>query len=177
MKKITLIFLLAVVCGTGAVTCHAKSLVNTTNHPFDHVEIVYSHNYECSFMYSPIDFCDERHISEIKGAIASQAANFNGHYILLKIKEWRPSEYYGDSVVIIDIQTGVVYPMPLDYYTGAVNMENSKVMGKPKLTFSANSNKVCIDGSILVYRATTNGKFCFKFEGNKFSGYQTEYMN
>jgi hypothetical protein len=128
-------------------------------------------------MYSPIDFCDERHISAIENAIANQVANFNGYYILLKIKEWRPSEYYGDSLVIIDTQSGVVYPLPFDYYAAAINMRNTKSMGKPRLIFSLRSNKVCIDGSILVYRATTNGEFCFKFEGNKFSGYRTEYMN
>lgn len=177
MNKITRLFFTIVVCGFGAVTGHARSLGETTNHPFDHVEIAYSHTYKCSFMYSPIDFCDARHVSEIKDAIATRVANFNGHYLLVKIKEWRPSEYYGDSVVIIDIETGVVYPMPFDYYAGAVNTGNTKARGKPRLIFSADNNKICIDGSILVYRATTNGKFCFKFEGNKFSGYQTEYMN
>ena len=155
---------------------HAESLAVAKNHSFDGVKISYSHN-ECSFMYSPVDFCDERHTAEMKDALANRVANFNEHYILLKIKEWRPSEYYGDSVVAIDVQTGIAYPMPFDYYSGSINMRNSKAIKKPKLTFSANSNKVCIEGSILVYRATTNGRFCFDFDGDRFTGYHTEYMN
>ncbi|MEX3786354.1 hypothetical protein [Paraburkholderia sp. BR14374] len=128
-------------------------------------------------MYSPVDFCDERHVSEIKDAIGKRTANFNGHYILLRIKEWSPSEYYGDSVVAIDTESGIAYPMPFDYYTGEVNMKDSKILKTPKLTFFAGSSKICIDGSILVYRATTNGHFCFDFDGHRFSGFHTAYMN
>ncbi|MGF6972486.1 hypothetical protein QFZ94_000913 [Paraburkholderia sp. JPY465] len=176
MKNTFHCILLIATCGATAVTCHAKSLAVTANHPFSHVEIAYSHN-DCSYMYSPIDFCGERHVSEMKDAIERRTANFNGHYILLNIKEWRPSEYYGDSVVVIDAESGIAYPMPFDYYAGKVNMINSKILKNPKLTFSAGGNKICVDGSILVYRSTTNGHFCFYFDGHKFSGFQTEYMN
>lgn len=176
MKNLVRLLMLFAAYGTSVAVSYAHSATIVPNHPFDHVEIAYSHN-DCSFMYSPVDFCDERHASIIKNAIATGEANFDRHYILLKIREWRPSEYYGDSVVVIDAQTGVVYPMPFDYYSGKINMKNSKIARKSKLNFSANSNVVCIDGSILVYRATSNGYFCFYFDGKAFSGYHTEYMN
>ena len=176
MRNFALLLGLIAACGISATICHGNSSVATANHPFSHVQIAYSHN-ECSFLYSPVDFCDERHVSEIKNALGNQVANFDGHYILLKIKEWRPSEYYGNSIVAIDTESGVVYPMPFDYYTGEINMTDAKVTKRPGLTFSAGSKKVCIDGSILVYRATTNGHFCFYFDGHKFSGFHTEYMN
>lgn len=160
----------------GTVSSYAKSLASTSNHPFDRIEIAYTHH-DCSFPYAPIDFCDERHILEIKNAISSGVVNFNGHYILLKIKEWGASDFYGNSVVAIDALTGIVYPMPFDYFSGRIDTRNSQKIKRPRLTFSDGSNRVCIDGSILVYRATTNGIFCFDFDGHKFIGYRTEYMN
>jgi hypothetical protein len=160
----------------GMTALHAKDLAVTPNHAFDQVRISYAHD-ECSFQFSPVDFCDDRHVIEIKKAIATKAANFNEHYILLSIDEWKPSAHYGDSLVAIDTLTGIVYPLPFDYYSGQVNMKNSQIMKNPRLSFSLKSNKICIDGSILVYRATTNGNFCFEFDGEKFTGYQTEYMH
>ncbi|MDH6147998.1 MULTISPECIES: hypothetical protein [Paraburkholderia] len=159
----------------GMVTSYAKDLAATPNHAFDQVKIAYAHD-QCSFKFSPVDFCDDRHVFEIKKAIATEAANFNGHYILLSINEWKPSAHYGDSLVVIDTLTGIVYPLPFDYYSGQINMKNSHMLKKPNLNFSLKSNKICIDGSILVYRAMTNGNFCFEFDGEKFTGYQTEYM-
>jgi hypothetical protein len=177
MKSATLFFVLIAIFFIKTTNSQAEPLLAAPHHPFDRVEIVYPNN-ECSFMYSPVDFCDERHVSEIKKAIKNGVENFNGHYILLKIKEWRPSEYYGDSVVVIDTQTGIAYPMPFDYYSGAISVKNSKTIKKKKakIIFSAGSNKICIDGSILVYRATENGNFCFSFQNDRFIGYHTEYM-
>ena len=154
----------------------AKFLAIVSNHSLDHIEIGYAHD-GCSFLYSPVNFCDERHIAKIKQAIANRSANFNGHYILLKIKEWKVSDIYGDSVVVIDALTGIVYPMPFDYFSGRIDTRNSQAIRKSRLIFSGDSNRVCIDGSILVYRATTNGILCFHFDGRKFNGYRTEYMN
>ncbi len=176
MNRIFLALVLSFSLSAGILSSHANELATISNHRFDRVEIAYAHD-ECSFQYSPIDFCDERHVSEIKKAINQSTANFNGHYILLKIQEWKPSEYYGNSLVAIDTLTGIVYPLPLDYYTGEVNMKNARMVKKPKLKFSLKSSEVCIDGSILAYHATINGRFCFDFDGEKFTGSQTEYMH
>ncbi|WP_236674349.1 hypothetical protein [Paraburkholderia hospita] len=154
----------------------AKFSAMISNHSFDHIEIGYAHN-GCSFLYSPVNFCEERHIAKIKQAISIRSVNFNGHYIILRIKEWKSSDIYGDSVVVIDALTGIVYPMPFDYFSGRIDMKNSQTIRKPRLTFYRGNNRVCIDGSILVYRATTNGIFCFDFDGHKFNGYRTEYIN
>ncbi|MCG5074702.1 hypothetical protein [Paraburkholderia tagetis] len=118
------------------------------NHPFDRLEIAYPHN-GCSYLYSPVDFCDERHISEIKIAIEKDEINYNGHYILLRIKEWRPSEHYGDSVVVIDAETGVVYPLPFDYFSGRVNINSSAIEKNPRLTFSVKTIKYALMGLFL----------------------------
>ncbi|AUT66034.1 hypothetical protein C2L65_31545 [Paraburkholderia terrae] len=176
MRYIFRIFVLIILLFIHLNSSDAKFLAITSNHLLDHIEIDYAHD-GCSFLYSPVNFCDERHIVKIKQAIANRSVNFNGHYILLKIKEWRQSDIYGDSVVVIDALTGIVYPMPFDYFSGRIDMGNSQTIRKPRLTFSGGSNRVCIDGSILVYRATTNGTFCFDFDGSKFNGYRTEYMN
>lgn len=170
--------LLAIVASLSANTesCRANNLNAPPNHSFDHVEIPYAHD-ECSFQYSPVDFCDERHTSEIKNALTHAAINFNRHYILLKIPEWKPSENYGYSLVAIDTRTGFAYPVPIDYYSGQTGEKNPDTPRKPRLFFSKNSSKLCIDGSILVYRATTNGYFCFDFDGEKFTGFHTEYMH
>jgi hypothetical protein len=176
MNRIFRALLLATAFASETVSCHAKILTSIFNHPFDRVEIAYTHN-ECSFQYSSVDFCDERHVSQIKDAIARSTANFKEHYILVKIQEWTSSEHYGNSLVAIDALTGVAYPLPFDYYSGRINMRNSRMLKKPKLNFSAKSGKVCIDGSILVFRATINGSFCFDFDGKKFTGFKTEYMN
>src|ERR1700761_4335593 len=108
---------------SASIASYAKELATVSNHPFNRVEIAYAHN-QCSYQYSLVDFCDERHVSKINDAIIHSAANFNRHYILLKIREWKPSEYYGDSLVAIDTVTGIVYPLPFDYYSGKINMNN-----------------------------------------------------
>jgi hypothetical protein len=159
----------------GLAGCRAESSGIHSNRPFDHVEIAYLHaETGCSYQYSPIDFCDERHISEINAAIEKMPANFNKHYILLSVEEWPPSPEF-KSLMAIDTRTGVVYPVPIDDYSGHVD-NRGRVTSKPKLTFSIESNRLCIQGAILVYRATTNGNFCFDFNGDRFSGYHTEYM-
>ncbi|WP_257813232.1 hypothetical protein [Burkholderia glumae] len=137
---------------------------------FSKVEIDYPRD-ECSFKYSPVDFCDNKHIKEYNSALQTKSANFNSNYILLPIKE-RDDER---SLVAIDKRSGVVYPVPIDSY-----FDTPKGNGVPerraKLKFSKQSNEVCIYGTILVYRANGTGKFCFQLEGNKFVGYHTTYM-
>lgn len=159
----------------GVADCHAETLVVGPNHLFDRVDIKFSHaDTGCSFQYSPFDFCDARHIAAIKYAISNKSANFNKRYILLSIEEWPPSPDF-KSLVAIDTLTGIVYPVPIDDYSGHMN-NRGNLTSKPKLSFSLQSNRLCIDGAILVYRATTNGHFCFDFDGEKFTGYQTGYM-
>ncbi|SEI61132.1 hypothetical protein [Paraburkholderia diazotrophica] len=127
MKYIVRFFILVAALGLSSVASHARSLEAARNHSFDHVEIAYAHDM-CFFPYSPVSFCDGRHISEIKNAIASGVGNFNNHYILLEIKEWKPSEYYGNSLMAIDTLTGIAYPLPFDYFSDHINMNNYQVI-------------------------------------------------
>ncbi|WP_244104056.1 hypothetical protein [Burkholderia gladioli] len=137
---------------------------------FSKVEIAYPSD-ECSFKYSPVDFCDNRHIKEYNLALQNKPANFNSNYILLPIKEWDDER----SLVAIDKRNGIVYPVPIDSYFDTPKGAGTSAR-HAKLNFSKESNEVCIYGSILVYRANENGKFCFRLEGNKFVGHHTTYM-
>jgi hypothetical protein len=143
------------------------------NHSFTRIDLVYQEA-GCSFDTSPVDFCDENHMRLINNAIKQQQPNFNQHYILLTIAVW--PEYHQRSVVAINTKTGVVYPLPIDVYSGPLDKAgNPRKDGK--ITFSLNSKQVCIDGAILAYRSVKEGKFCFSMLDNKFVGHHTPYMN
>jgi hypothetical protein len=75
----------------------------------------------------------------------------------------------------IDANTGIVYPLPIDAYSGLMgNSPSAKTDGK--LTFNLNSDQICIQGAILAYRAFQEGNFCFQFKDDRFIGHHTEYM-
>jgi hypothetical protein len=178
MKNIRKFIISIIMFVTGIAAGHEAAPIATANHPFDYVEINYPSvgpSPGCSFQFSPMDFCDARHVKIIKSAISSKSANFNKHYILLSIEEWPPSPD-GRSLVAIDTLTGIVYPVPIDAYGGRMD-DQGKIRSRPKLFFSLKSNRLCIKGDILVYRANINGHFCFDFDGEKFTGYQTDYMH
>lgn len=137
---------------------------------FNRVEITYPRD-ECSFKYSPVDFCDGKHVKEYNLALQKESVNFNSNYIILAIKEWGDER----SLVAIDKRSGVVVPVPIDSYFDTPK-GNGASGRRAKLKFSKESNEVCIYGTILVYRANETGKFCFQLEGSKFVGYHTTYM-
>jgi hypothetical protein len=143
------------------------------NHPFSKVDMVYE-SQGCSFPYSPVDFCNEKHLAAYKEAINTRKADFAGHYVLLSVSEW--PRYYQRSVVAIDVNTGVVYPLPIDAYSGVTDSKGN-IHKDGILEYKATESRLCIKGGILVYRAIDEGTFCFKFEGNQFTGHHTEYMN
>jgi hypothetical protein len=138
--------------------------------PSAHVVIGYPHD-ECSFRFSPVDFCDQKHLEKYRAALDARSVNFDNHYVLLSMQEWGGGE---KSLVAIDKITGAVYPVPIDsFFSFADGKEKGK---KARLEFSKWNNEVCIYGSILVYRATETGRFCFRLEGERFVGYHTTYM-
>lgn len=124
----------------------------------------------CSFSYSPIDFCDERHGLLIRKMIREQKPNFFNGLFLISIPE--RVEYDQKSLVVVNKEAGEVYPLPIDSYSEAKG-GNSPGKG---LLFNDHDNKICIVGDILVYRVIKSGRFCFFFDGKGFSGYRTEYM-
>lgn len=123
----------------------------------------------CSFLYSPVDFCDERHSREISEAYRRGKINFFGKYILISIVE--RAEYQQSSVVVIDKASAEVYPLPIDSYSGKRGASSGGI-----LLFNSEDNKICVVGDILVYRSIKSGRFCFFLEDKGFSGYKTEYM-
>ena len=122
----------------------------------------------CSFSISPVNFCDDRHSDIISKAFKEQPPNFFKHYILLSIPERQ--EYYQRSIVAINSLNGEVYPVPIDVYSGKDSIKDGKI------TFNFTSNKLCIEGDILVYKVIKSGYFCFFLEGDRFTGYSTAYM-
>ena len=144
------------------------------NHEFKVVRLGYPAGPLCSFQYAPVYFCDDRHISEIEKAIETMFPNFNGHYILLPILERR--EYYQRSLVAIDVETGAVYPLPFDFYSGDVDKKGS-IHNYGRLRYSMSGNRVCIIGAIVAHRQIDSGKLCWDFDGEKFVGHYTPYMD
>ncbi|WP_088579499.1 hypothetical protein [Burkholderia ubonensis] len=176
MKKILLsaIFVALAILSFGVCVKQPKADV-VKNHAYKEVKIAYatSELTKCSFQYSPVDFCDDKHVAAYSDALKTQVSNFNGNYIILVYPEFK--NYHQRSVVAIDTKTGVVYPLPIDAFSGF--MHGRRVAkDEGKISYSINSNKVCISGAILVYRSFEEGDFCFEFVGDKFVGHHTEYM-
>lgn len=130
------------------------SNVNSSNH--------------CSWEYSPMEYCDKKHISLYERALSNGKANFNQHYIVLPILEF--PEYNQYSLVIIDQNTGTVHPLPFDWYKVTKGV-------KQPIQFSLDSNQICINGDVHHWRIVDEGNLCFQFDGEKFIGHKTNYMN
>lgn len=155
---------------------HATEAQLPQNHVFERFEFHYAQtdpDYGCSFRFSPVNFCDKRHLAKINKGISSLKPNYNTHFILLPIQE--REKYHQKSLVAIDTTTGIVYPLPIDFYSGRFD-KKGRIKSQGKLEFNKNSNELCIEGAIAVYRSIENGKFCFKLKNNKFVGYKTSYM-
>lgn len=135
------------------------------------VQFEYPHS-RCAYPYSPTDFCDAVHINAYRDALENKPENFANGLILLEIPT-RP-EYHQKSLVVIEPDTGVVWPFPFDAYSGPID-EAGNSIGDGTLEYSANSSTVCIEGALLVYRALETGRFCFTFNGGRFEGHVTEY--
>lgn len=142
--------------------------------PTPKVKINYSNQEGCSFLYSPVDFCDTHHTKIVSEAIRELQPNFNKRYILITIIE--RTAYHQKSIVAIDPHTGNFYPVPIDFYSGTPS-KNDPEGEHGKLTYRIDSNRLCINGDIVVYRSIKTGEFCFLLEDEKFTGYHTTYMN
>ncbi|MGY0651022.1 hypothetical protein ACW7GZ_03995 [Luteimonas sp. A537] len=127
----------------------------------------------CAYPYSPTNFCDVVHINAYTQALQGQTANFASDRILLNVST-RP-EYHQKSLVVIEPDTGAVWPFPFDAYAGSLDVHGNPV-GEGALDFSIDSSTVCIEGSLLVYRVIEAGRFCFTFDGGRFEGHTTQYM-
>lgn len=142
------------------------------NAPYAGVVMSYPHS-GCAYEYSPVDFCDAQHRAQIDQAILTQVPNFNRHYILAQLDERK--EYFQRSIVLIDSRDGTVYPLPIDAFSGPlVGKEGARTYGTVET--SAESDTFCVSGALLVYRAFEEGRFCFGFDGVRFTGRTTQYM-
>ncbi|WP_218189048.1 MULTISPECIES: hypothetical protein [unclassified Pseudomonas] len=150
----------------GVATQHAAYAdpINSTTT----IVISYSNQGGCSFSYSPVNFCDEKHTKAIEEGRLNIAPNFFGKYIVVIIPE--RNEYNQSSVVAIDSTTNMVYPVPID----AFSANTSKNVGRA-VRFGIESNKLCINGNIVAGRVIESGTFCFYLDGNKFTGHKTAY--
>ncbi|WP_175696821.1 hypothetical protein [Burkholderia ambifaria] len=176
MKKIFIsTFLAALAILSLGIFAKQPKTDSAKNHPYTEVKISYATSdlTKCSFQYSPVDFCDDKHVATYNDTLKTQAPNFNEHYILLAYPEFK--NYHQRSVVAIDTQTGIVYPLPIDAFSGFMHGRPA-AKDEGKISYSIKSNKVCISGAMLVYRSFEEGNFCFEFVGDKFVGHHTEYM-
>lgn len=139
---------------------------------FAQVQFAYPHS-RCAYPYSPTDFCDTTHRSAYARALEDAPANFANDLILLDIPT-RP-EYHQKSLVVLEPDTGIVWPFPFDAYAGPLDAHGNPT-GEGTLEFSSDSSTVCIDGSLLVYRVIETGRFCFTFDAGRFEGHTTQYM-
>ena len=146
--------------------------VATHNAPYAGVVMNYPHS-GCSYEYSPVDFCDAEHRAQIEKAIRTQAPNFNTHYILAQLDERK--EYFQRTIVLINSRDGTVYPLPIDAFSGPlVDDKGAREYGRVET--APESKTFCVSGAVLVYRAFEEGRFCFGFDGLRFTGHATQYM-
>lgn len=139
---------------------------------FAQVQFAYPHS-RCTYPYSPTDFCDTTHRNAYARALESAPANFANGLVLLDIPA-RP-EFHQKSLVVLDPDSGIVWPLPFDAYAGRLDTHGNPT-GEGTLEFSSDSSTVCIDGSLLTYRVIETGHFCFTFNGGRFEGHITQYM-
>ena len=135
------------------------------NLPYDHEG--------CSYRYSPVDFCDARHRAAIEDALQHQKPNFNQHYLLVQVDD-RP-EYFQRTLVLVDTRTGRATPLPFDAFTGPAG-KGGDATGYGTLETGVDRQQFCLDGALLVYRVFEEGRFCFGFDGERFTGHETQYM-
>jgi hypothetical protein len=134
------------------------------NLPYDHDG--------CSYRYSPVDFCDARHRAAIEDALQHQKPNFNQHYLLVQVDD-RP-EYFQRTLVLVDTRTGGrrhCRSMPSPARRGRAD-----ATGYGTLETGVDQQQFCLDGALLVYRVFEEGRFCFGFDGERFTGHETQYM-
>ena len=48
--------------------------------------------------------------------------------------------------------------------------------GYGTLETGVDRQQFCLDGALLVYRVFEEGRFCFGFDGERFTGHETQYM-
>ncbi len=135
------------------------------NLPYDHDG--------CSYRYSPIDFCDAQHVARIEEALRNEKPNFNQHYLLVQVDD-RPG-FFQRSVVLVDTRTGRATPLPIDAFTGPAE-KGGDAIRYGTLETGVDRQQFCLDGALLVYRAFEEGRFCFGFDGERFTGHETQYM-
>lgn len=125
----------------------------------------------CSFVASPINYCDARFSSAYKKALETRLSDFNREFIVVAVDS-RP-EYGQQSIVAVNSKTKMVYPLPFDFL--AASFPKSPPYRNGRLTYSQDSNELCVDGAILAYRSVQSGQMCWRLEGNQFVGEITPY--
>lgn len=135
------------------------------------VEFAHPHS-RCAYPNSPTDFCDSTHRSAYARALEDAPANFANGLIRLDIPT-RP-EYHQKSLVVLEPDTGVVWPFPFDAYAGSPDTDGNPI-SEGTLEFSSDSSTACIGGSLLVYRALKAGRFCFTYDSGRLEGHSTQY--
>lgn len=174
MRRLFEFALIGVLIVSSFYVCDVEADLTIKNHEFSEIRLGYSAGYLCSFQYASVYFCDKRHLVEIENALGKRRPNFDHHYILLSIDERK--EYFQRSLVVVDVVTGIVYPLPFDFYSGDIGAEgNARDYGR--LSYRMGGSKVCVIGAIVAHRQIDSGRLCWDFDGTKFVGHRTPYMD
>ncbi len=77
--------------------------------------------------------------------------------------------------MLVDTRTGRTTPLPFDAFTGPAG-KGGDATGYGTLETGVDQPQFCLDGALLVYRVFEEGRFCFGFDGERFTGHETQYM-
>lgn len=94
----------------------------------------------CDSDYFNGTFCSKKNLQRYQTVLKSQAANFNGHYILLNTGSADSLE-----LIALDTKTGIGYP--LNYQFTGWEDNDGNVLKKPSYSHSLQDEKVCLAGS------------------------------
>lgn len=125
----------------------------------------------CSFIGSPVDFCDPSFQREFDIALATREPDFNHDMIVVAI-DTRP-QYEQKALAAISVSSKKVYPLPFDHFSSSFSKTDA--VGPGRITYALADDRVCIDGAIMAYRSVQSGHMCWRFSGDKFTGEQTPY--
>ncbi|WMJ68253.1 hypothetical protein [Stenotrophomonas sp. 24(2023)] len=157
------------VCTSPAV---GENLSAAGNVFFSGVQMPYRHD-GCRYRGSPVDFCDAPHRARIEEAIAEEQPNFKQHYLLVSVP--LDDAHTRFSLMLIDRLDGKVYPVPIDAMTGEIDRDGHA----PELGVIETSDEddtFCLLGALHTGATVENGRFCFGFDGQRFTGHRTRYM-
>jgi len=155
--RLALIAFAAIAVLIGGCTQPAES--RQRNHDFSGVTT-------CQDDFSEVNFCDERHVRDVREALAGRSADFNRKYLVVKFAEG-PAR---TSFAAVGTRDGMVYPLPFDSFGPFVDVFGAPVRSpQAKVEYRVDSDVICFTGSTYDYRnVLENRTTCFRMKPSGF---------